>query len=451
MLPAGWSSTDTSFSCTRFSGGSPVCQLPLTFAPTAYGGGTLTLTYSYLDNANEHKTGIVNIAYQATTSDNIVGTPDQPTLSVITGSSTVDNITFTTDDGNPATNFSITSGLGTPPLPAGWSSTTGSLTCASVSTGTSCQLGLTYAPTAIDSGTLSFGYSYTDDSGMHKTGTASIQYSARVPPQLYITQFGSGLDYCVLNTDGSLSSCAATGNGFASPTGIVFNGSFAYVTDVNSPTDYTQNHVWVCNVGLDGSLSGCVITGSNFELPWQLAVSGSTLYATNADGTGGVTTCTVNGDGSLSACTESSGTGTLGVAASSGFAYIGVDAHTVDVCMIGAFGALSGCNPTGGVFNVFDGGIYLSGGYAYVANEGDGSVSVCSISSTDGTLSACTESPVGGEPTSVAILGAHAYVDDSSSSGNIYLCTVGTAGALTSCAISNGGATFSTGIQIAIH
>jgi hypothetical protein len=438
-LPVGWSSTDTSFSCAGFGGGSTVCQLPLTFAPAVYGGGTLTLNYSYMNNASESKTGTVNIAYQGTTSDNVVGTPDQSTLNVVTGSSTVDNITFTTDDGNPATNFSITSGLGT--LPAGWSSTSGTLTCANVSTGTSCQLGLTYAPTTFGSGTLSFGYSYTDDSGTPKTGTASIQYSAMVPPQLYVAQLSGSLLMCALNTDGTLGTCANAGAVGATPTGIVFNGSFAYVAD------YLNYAVNVCNVGLDGSLSGCAGTGSNFTSPWQLAVSGSFLYATSASMTGGVTTCAINTDGSLSACTATSGSGTAGVAASSGFAYIGTQADTVNVCTIVA-GALSGCTSTGGPFVGLD-GVYLSGGYAYVANTNDGSVSVCTVNATGGGLSGCTESPVGGQPTSVVIMGTNAYVDDAS--GNVYLCAVGTLGGLTGCVPNNDGGNFNFGVQLAIH
>jgi len=95
---------------------------------------------------------------------------------VSTGSSTAINVVFNTDDGNLATNLSVTSGLGA--LPAGWSSTGSTFTCASVSTGAGCSLSLTYAPAAVDSGTLSIGFSYTDNAGTAKTGTVSIPYTA---------------------------------------------------------------------------------------------------------------------------------------------------------------------------------------------------------------------------------------------------------------------------------
>jgi hypothetical protein len=285
-------------------------------------------------------------------------------------------------------------------------------------------------------------YSYNDDSGIAKTGSVSIPYSAKSPPHLYVAQLGGLVSYCVLNADGTLSSCAPTGDNFTAPTGIVFNGgNFAYVADNN-----TSNAVYLCNVGLDGTLSGCAPAGSNFQSPWQLAISGTTLYATNL--TGGATICTINSDGTLAGCILSPGTGTAGIAASSGYAYIGSGPNVLDVCAIGVSGSLSGCTTTGSGFVGLD-GISLSGGYAYVANENGGSVSVCSIN-TNGSLSGCTLYGVGVAPTDVVISGNLAYINDASS-GNVYLCPVVAGGALGSCTIANAGASFSTGIQIAIH
>ena len=85
-------------------------------------------------------------------------------------------MTFATDDGYPASALTVTSGLDL--LPAGWTSTSTTFACATVSAGTACQLPLTYAPTAVGSGTLTFGYSYTNDAGFAKTGTVSIAYRA---------------------------------------------------------------------------------------------------------------------------------------------------------------------------------------------------------------------------------------------------------------------------------
>jgi hypothetical protein len=41
---------------------------------------------------------------------------------------------------------------------------------------------LSYAPQAADGGTLTLGYSYTNNSGMTKTGALVIGYTATVPP-----------------------------------------------------------------------------------------------------------------------------------------------------------------------------------------------------------------------------------------------------------------------------
>jgi hypothetical protein len=438
-LPAGWSSTATSFWCSGLSSGSG-CQLPLTFAPTAPSSGTLALAYTYLNNAGQAKTGSLNIAYRATTNNNVVGTPLPNPVAVVTNSSTAVNVTFTTDDTNPATNLAVTSNLGA--LPAGWTSTSSSFTCSAVSTGTSCQLGLTYAPTAVDSGTLFLNYSYNDDSGTAKSGSVSIPYTAMLPPHLYVAQLGSGVvSYCVLNAgDGTLLSCTATGSGFNAPTGIAFNGSYAYVAD------YGNNTVDVCTVGLDGSLSTCLSTGNGFQSPWQLAIFGNTLYATNT--LGGVTTCAINAsNGTLIGCTTTGpGSATSGIAVSSSYAYIGTGPNTVDVCAI-VSGSLSGCTSTGNGF-VGVNGITLSGGYAYIANQNNNTVSVCTID-IGGTLSGCAASPVGNQPADVVIKGNQAYVDDWN--GNVNLCSVGAGGALTSCAVSNGGTSFNLGVQIAIH
>jgi hypothetical protein len=179
MLPAGWSSTATTFSCSGFSSGNG-CQLPLTYAPAGAGSGTLVLSYTYMNNAGQPKSGSVNIAYRATTDDVIVWSaiPASPVVSISSAMPAAVAITFDTDDGNPASGFSITSDLTA--LPLGWTSASTSFACAAVSTGTGCQLGLTYAPTVVTSGSpsLNLNYSYNDNSGTAKTGSLSIPYSA---------------------------------------------------------------------------------------------------------------------------------------------------------------------------------------------------------------------------------------------------------------------------------
>jgi hypothetical protein len=76
--------------------------------------------------------------------------------------------------------LSVTSGLS--PLPAGWGSGSSTFTCSSITTGTGCQISLSYAPTAADSGSLTLAFGYTNNSGVAKTGNVVISYTATVPP-----------------------------------------------------------------------------------------------------------------------------------------------------------------------------------------------------------------------------------------------------------------------------
>ena len=172
-LPAGWSSAASAFACDALSSGT-TCQLTLNYAPTGVDNGTLTLSYAYLNNAGESKTGTVGIPYQTTTNDNVLGTAAPVSVAATIGTSNIVTVTFVTDDTNLA--GALTADLSV--LATDWSAPASSFACAAVSVGTSCQLSLTYAPTAAASGTLAFGFSYVNSAGSTKTGTVSIPYSA---------------------------------------------------------------------------------------------------------------------------------------------------------------------------------------------------------------------------------------------------------------------------------
>jgi hypothetical protein len=175
-LPAGWSSTSTSFGCAAVSTGNG-CQLPLKYAPAALTSGTITLRYAYLDASGAPNTGLVNLAYAATTNDNVIATPSTSgQVTSMVGASQTVVVAFTTDDGRVATGLQITGSLTA--LPAGWSSSVNALSCVSVESGTGCQFSLSYAPTAADSGTLALGFAYVNNAGESKTGTLSIPYRA---------------------------------------------------------------------------------------------------------------------------------------------------------------------------------------------------------------------------------------------------------------------------------
>src|SRR5271165_4863692 len=176
-LPAGWSGP-ASFTCASVDSGSG-CVLNLTYAPTATNSGTLTLNYVYVDNANLPRApgGSVTIPYQAIAENNVVATaaPTGQINAVVGAGNQSVSVNFTTDDGHAATNLTVTNALNA--LPAGWSSTAASFTCAIVSTGSGCQLPLTYAPTAGGRGKLTLTYTYTDGLGAARTGALNIPYA----------------------------------------------------------------------------------------------------------------------------------------------------------------------------------------------------------------------------------------------------------------------------------
>src|SRR6266404_428047 len=176
-LPPGWTSAQSSFSCTIVSTGSG-CQLALSYAGTPGTGGVLTLSYTYVDDSGAPEAGTLNIPYVSTTANNVVATASPPgqIIAVRKGGGQAVPVSFTTDDGKPATHLLVTSNLQA--LPAGWHAASTHFSCAGVDTGNGCQLQLTYAPSVLGSGTLTLNYAYTDDVGTAKTGMLNIAYAA---------------------------------------------------------------------------------------------------------------------------------------------------------------------------------------------------------------------------------------------------------------------------------
>jgi hypothetical protein len=456
-LPAGWSGPAT-FTCASVNTGN-TCQLSLTYTPSAASSGTLQLNYGYNSNSGTAKTGSVLIPYAATTNDNLVVTPSPSgSISAVVNSGSVPvTLTFTTDDGNPASAITITSGLsasGVSTLPAGWS---GPLTfsCPIASTGTGCQLTLTYAPTVNGSGTVALGYSYSDDSGNTKTGTANIAY-ASIPGFLYMTDNVSNVVSCAVSgVDGSLPACANAASGFAAPSGIAFSGNFVYVTPGISASD-----VDVCAVASNGTLSGCT-SAQTFNTPNALAVSGGYLYVADANGANDVYSCTINPDGSLTGCIANP----IGpVNTMDGIAVTATNAYIVDInggnlttCTVSptdgslslcAQSTLDGTAPAGGntpnasprSVSVYNGNLYIgtAAGVLILPIAVDGTVSVnipCSL--TAGT--SCTDegtAPPQTPVTGYAFNNSYAYVGGFGSGGGIGICTMGASGLLTNCATS---------------
>jgi hypothetical protein len=389
-LPAGWSGP-ASFSCISVNTGNG-CQLVLTYNPPSAATGALQLQYSYQANSGAVKAGSVTIPYAATTHNNLIATtaPSGSIGAVVNGGAKPVTVTFTTDDGNPASAIAITSGLTT--LPAGWTGP-GSFTCATASTGTGCQLALSYAPTVNGSGTVSLGYSYHDDSGTLKTGTANIDY-ASIPGFLYITDTVANVLRCAISAaDGSLSSCSTVASGLNAPVGLAFSGNWAYVSPGAAATD-----VDVCPVAADGSLGACS-SAHTFSLPNALAVSGGRLYISDANGPGYVHSCDINNiNGSLSNCQDNA-VGTI---------------DTMD-------------------------GIAVTATTAYIVDINGNHLTTCAVSPTDGTLSGCTQqslnntTPLGGNtpvaaPRSASVYGGNLYVGTHAA---VLLFPIGANGAVT--------------------
>ncbi len=451
-LPAGWSGPAT-FTCASVNTGNS-CQLSLTYTPLAAASGTLQLNYGYNANSGTAKTGSVTIPYAATTNNSVVATasPSGSISAVVNSGSVPVTLTFTTDDGNPATSIAITSGLGT--LPPGWSGPA-TFTCATATTGTGCQLALTYAPTVNGSGTVSLGYSYINDAGTAETGTANIAY-ASIPGFLYFTDSTSTIVSCAVSgVDGSLSACANVTTGLSAPTGIAFSGNFAYVTPGIASTD-----VDVCPVNANGTLGTCT-SAQTFSAPSALAVSGGYLYI--ADGST-VYNCPINADGSLGTC-DPSYIGTVSLP--SGIGVTGTTAYIVDIvggslttCTVDSDGTLFPCTqqtldgtaPGGGntpnasprSTSVYGGNLYIgtTAGNMILPIAGDGTVTpvysptFCSL--TPGT--SCTidgvpppSSPVQTPLTGFAFNNGYAYVAGLGHGGGVGICTIETSGVLDNC------------------
>jgi hypothetical protein len=465
-LPAGWSGPGT-FTCASVSTGS-ACVLNLNYAPsTTIPSTTLQLNYSYNADSGTAKTGSVMIPYTATTHNNLVATqsPVGSISAVVNSGSVPVTLTFTTDDGNPATAITITSGLST--LAAdhpGWSSGSASFSCASATTGTGCQLALTYAPKVNGSGSVALGYSYNDDSGTAKTGTASIPY-ASIPGFLYITDLvGDVVSCAVSGADGSLSSCASVTTGLAAPTGIAFSGKYAYVTPGVKATD-----VDVCPVNADGSLGACTLAVP-LGLPNALAVSGGYLYVSDGS-TPYVASCPINADGSLSACTPNyigswiNSMDSIAVTATNAY-MVDYSGQNLTTCTVSAAdGSLSAC--TKQTLNLTDANnspnsnprsAYVYGGNLYVGtNAGtlilpiasDGTVIVnYPCSTTIGTSCTIDYAPAQSPAYGFAFNNGYAYASGFNGGGGIGICTLETSGIVDKCTSSFTGTNYG---GLAVH
>lgn len=246
-LPAGWTGPSP-FGCASVNSGSS-CVLNLVYAPTAFETGkSVTLNYIYVDNSGTPVTNAqagasisTSFGYQATTDDNVVSVvapAGQIVATTNTGSQPF-TVSFATDDGHPASSLVITpAGLPadmTPPSPEG---------CDTVSAGAPCALTYLYQPVMPESGTVTFDYSYLDNSGTSKSGSLNVAYAASA--NNHITN-----------------SVSPSANPLAVPTGTSQTVVVTFTTDDGYPA---ANLATVGDLSALGvSWSGWSTTGSSFS------------------------------------------------------------------------------------------------------------------------------------------------------------------------------------------
>lgn len=458
-LPAGWSSVGSSLTCASVSTGNG-CRVALNYAPTTQGGGTLTLNYGYRDNAGSAKTGSVSIPYTATVHDNVVATANPSgTVTVNTGSSQPVTVTFTTDDGNVASDLAVTSGL--PSLPAGWSAAD-NFTCAKVSTGISCQLPLTYAPTAGASGTLVLGYAYNDNSGASKTGSVSIAYVGQSIHVYVIDASAGSILECSIGTSGALMSCPTAASGLSYPYGLSFYGSTDAYLSQGAEVD-------LCSVNIDGTLANCAsVQGGYNGVAGFVTVNDSFVYVANVNSFGGPQYCAIQSNGTLASCSSSNGAASnnqaTGVAFYGQYAYVSTvgdqNQPGVRVCAVGNDGSLSNCADSGSGLQAANNVVADAAGNVYAIGN---AITHCTVG-PGGALTSCQSLQAMTAPQGdylyygggFALYGAYAYVaydiydvNTSTDTPGIAVCSVANDGTFSSCADS--GQTFTSTAGIAIH
>jgi hypothetical protein len=445
-LPLGWSASANSLTCASISTGAG-CRLNLSFIPTATATGTLTLGYAYNNNAGTAKTGTANIAYQSTSHNSVLGTPNPAgTVRVKVGANKQIQLIFTTNDGNTATHFKVTSDLTA--LPAGWSGTNG-FACDTVNGGTGCSLPLSYAPVTNATGTLTLNFSYTDSAFTAQTGSANVQYSN---PHLYSFEYTNGTAFCTINLDGTTASCTATATGVSTQYGSAsFGAAYAYLPA------YDANEVFVCTFDPDGSLSNCTNSGPTLTEVQSVVTNGDYLFVAAPPG---VSSCAIGALGLLSNCTApGSIPEAYGLALSGSNLYVTTFGYSASwLCKIAADGSVNNCAVTGGSAMQAAAGIRVAGGFSYAAvgsTLGTAGITTCVINATDGTLSGCVNYPVATATLGmdVAVEGTDAYLLASDASGaDIFHCTLNVnSGAISACTVSDGGLSGLDGYAIGLQ
>jgi hypothetical protein len=408
-LPSGWSAPSSGFSCATVSTGNG-CLLDLTYAPASDDQGAVTLQYGYINNAGVNATGTVQIAYQATAHDNVIGTASPSgQVSAMVGATRAVTITFATDDSNAATNLLMTTDLGA--LPSGWTVQSPPFSCSSVSTGNGCQLALTYAPTSSGTGTLTLGYSFTDNAGAVKTGTLAIPFASTTNDNAVATVSPGGTVAARAGASQAVTITFTTDDGNIAGELSISNSALGAL-----PSGWSGSNTFSCTTFSTGS--SCRL--SLMFAPTAAASGTLQLGYTYRDNAGAAKTGTVSISYAASAALR---------------AYIGDQQLGVVMCAVGANGALGSCTPTGSGFS-YPFSVALSGTHAYVTDVGNNSVNSCPVNQ-DGTLGACTVALSTPQAGNLEVNGSYLYVpwgDPGTSVNGPTVCAIAVDGSLSACA-----------------
>ena len=127
--------------------------------------------------------GIVTGSASTPATDSVIATPSVAgTVSVTAGASQTITVAFTSADGRPISGLALSNTT----LPPGWSAPTG-FTCTVTGSGNNCVLTLTYAPSAVGTGTLKIGYVYEGDQDAPRARVLSIPYAATASNNIVAT------------------------------------------------------------------------------------------------------------------------------------------------------------------------------------------------------------------------------------------------------------------------
>ncbi len=233
--------------------------------------------------------------------------------------------------------------------------------------------------------------------------------SVAVNPANTLVYFGligtNQVNSCPIQSDGSIGTCvdSSPNQTFYYPNGLGFNpgGDHLYVTHVNPG-------LYVCDINLStGVADPCVLTGSVDINPYSLGVvvnsTNTIAYVTDANGN--VYLCAIGSGGAFTSC-QSNATisGAYGVAIQGNYLYVTTQQNDVYKCSISSVnGSLSACSTTGGsIFGASQGiAINAAGSVAYIVDSSNSPnlVKSCDIAVNTGDLSNCVDQT----PTSVTI------------------------------------------------